>query len=93
MGRTIPSWRMILEEELNRWRRFQDSLRIDSREIFEDLMNECRRYASAAGAATFPLKTEGMFLSILFAHHKRLKELCDKVDRIHNLLEKNDQTH
>ncbi len=84
---------MILEEELNRWRRFQDSLRIDSREIFEDLMNECRRYASAAGAATFPLKTEGMFLSILFAHHKRLKELCDKVDRIHNLLEKNDQTH
>ncbi|MCJ7761334.1 MAG: hypothetical protein NTX81_11015 [Candidatus Bathyarchaeota archaeon] len=93
MGRTIPSWRMILEEELNRWRKFQDSLRIDSREIFEDLMNECRRYASAAGAATFPLKTEGMFLSILFAHHKRLKELCDKVDRIHNLLEKNDQTH
>jgi hypothetical protein len=84
---------MILEEELNRWRKFQDSLRIDSREIFEDLMNECRRYASAAGAATFPLKTEGMFLSILFAHHKRLKELCDKVDRIHNLLEKNDQTH
>jgi len=84
---------MILEEELNRWRKFQESLRIDSREIFEDLMNECRRYASAAGAATFPLKTEGMFLSILFAHHKRLKELCDKVDRIHNLLEKNDQTH
>ena len=93
MGRTIPSWRMILEEELNRWRKFQDSLRIDSREIFEDLINECRRYASAAGAATFPLKTEGMYLSILFAHHKRLKELCDKVDRIHNLLEKNDQTH
>jgi len=84
---------MILEEELNRWRKFQDSLRIDSREIFEDLINECRRYASAAGAATFPLKTEGMYLSILFAHHKRLKELCDKVDRIHNLLEKNDQTH
>ena len=82
MGRTIPSWRMMLEEEFRRWQKFQEALRIDAREIFEDLMNECRRYASAAGAAAFPLKTEGMFLAILYAHHKSLKELREKVDHI-----------
>lgn len=31
MGRTIPSWRIVLEEELKRWERFQDILRIDAR--------------------------------------------------------------
>lgn len=91
MGRTIPSWRMLLEEEFKRWKKFQEALRIDERAIFEDLMDECRRYASAAGAATFPVKTEGMFLSVLFSQHKRLKELYDKIDQIHSLLEKFNQ--
>jgi len=80
MGRTIPSYRIMLEEELKRWQRFQDVLRVDERAIFEDLMNECRRYASAAGAGCFPVKTEGMFLSTLFAHHKALRELKGKLD-------------
>jgi len=93
MGRTIPSWRMLLEEEFKRWKKFQDALRIDERETFEDLMDECRRYASAAGAATFPIKTEGMFLSVLFSHHKSLKELREKVDRIQRLLEKSNQPY
>ncbi len=87
MGRTIPSWRMVLEEELKRWKRFMDGLRIEDRSTFEDLMNECRRCASVAGAATLPVKTEGMFLSILFSHHKGLKELRDKIERINLLLE------
>jgi len=82
MGRTIPSYRIILEEELKRWERFRDSLRIDERAIFKDMMDECRRHASAAGAGAFPSKTEGMFLSILFAHHKALKELNEKIERI-----------
>jgi hypothetical protein len=67
---------------LKRWERFRDTLRIDERIIFGDLMDECRLYASAAGAACFPVKSEGMFLSVLFAHHKALKELRDKIDQI-----------
>jgi hypothetical protein len=86
MGRTIPSYRIILGEELKRWERFQDALRIDERDVFQDLMDECRRHASAAGAGCFPAKTEGMFLSILFAHHKALKELRARLDHIEKLV-------
>lgn len=93
MGRTIPSWRMLLEEELKRWKRFRDALRIDERPIFDDLMDECRRRASAAGAAALPAKAEGMFLSLLFSHHKSLKELCDKIDRINRSLEESNRSH
>jgi len=82
MGRTIPSYRIILEEELKRWERFRDFLRIDERAVFQDMMDECRRYASAAGAACIPSKSEAMFLTILFAHRKALKELKEKIDRI-----------
>lgn len=78
---------------MKRWERFRDALRADERIIFEDLMDECRRRASAAGAAALPTKTEGMFLSVLFAHHKNLKELCDKIDQINRLLKESNQSH
>ena len=93
MGRTIPSWRMLLEEELTRWKRFRDALRIDERPIFDDLMDECRRHASAAGAAVLPAKIEGMFLSLLFSHHKSLKELRDKIERINRFLEESNRSY
>ena len=86
MGRTIPSYRIIQEEELKRWERFRGFLRIDDRMTFDDMMDECRRHASAAGAGAFPSKTEGMFLSILFAHHRNLKELHSKIEFISSLL-------
>ena len=82
MGRTIPPYRILLEEELKRWERFRDALRLDEREVFQDMMDECRRNASAAGAGCFPVKSEAMFLTILFAHHKTLRELKEKIDRI-----------
>jgi len=93
MGRTIPSWRMLLEDELTRWKRFRDALRIDERPIFDDLMDECRRHASAAGAAVLPAKTEGMFLSLLLSHHKSLKELRDKIERINRFLEESNRSY
>mgnify|MGYP001101273230 CR=1 FL=1 len=87
MGRTIPSYRIMLEEELKRWKRFQDMFRIEDRPIFEEMMDLCRRYASEAGNLASPSKTEGMILTILFSHHKNLKELRDKIDRIDKLLQ------
>jgi len=93
VGRTIPSWRILLEEELKRWKRFRDVLRIDERPIFDDLMDECRRNASAAGAAALSAKAEGVFLSLLFSHHKSLKELRDKIDQINRFLEESNRSH
>ena len=93
MGRTIPSYRIMLEEEFKRWERFRDFLRIDERVIFEDMMDECRRHASAAGAGAFPSGTEGMFLSIVFSHHKALKGLRDKIDRINRIFQEPNQSH
>jgi len=70
----------MLEEELKRWKRFQDVLRIEDRPIFEEMMDLCRRYASEAGNLASPSKTEAMILTILFAHHKTLKELRRMTD-------------
>ncbi|MGD0421964.1 MAG: hypothetical protein ABSA92_00745 [Candidatus Bathyarchaeia archaeon] len=75
MGRTVPSWRMVAEAEVEKMRKFRDSLRLDDKIIFEDLLNQCKLYASAASSLASPVKEMPLIMSILFAHHKKLTEL------------------
>jgi hypothetical protein len=43
MGKTVPSFRMALEFEIERWKGFKKALtREEDREAFEELMDMCR---------------------------------------------------
>ena len=75
MGRTIPSWRIVVEEELGRMNKFKQFLRAEDRIIFTDLLDQCKLYASAAGTLASSVKEFPLLLSMLFAHHKKLTEL------------------
>ena len=86
MGRTVPSYRMILEREIKKWTGFVRALRADDRVAFEELMNACRRHASAAGAATRPIVIEAMFVSILLSHQKTLMKVEDTLDKLRSRL-------
>ena len=81
MGKTVESYRMALESEINRWNGFARALRSEERQAFEALMDACRSYASAAGNATRPILFEPMMMSILLYQQMSLlrlqKELND----------------
>jgi len=80
MGRTVPSWRMVVEDELGRLKRFRMFLRSEDKEVFDDLLNQCRLYASYAGSMASPVKEIPLIISILFGQHKRLMELEKKTE-------------
>ena len=75
MGRTIPSWRMVVEAELEKFKKFRDSLSLEDRVVFEDLVNQCKLYASAASTLASPVKEVPLIISMLFAQHKKITEL------------------
>jgi len=87
LGRTIPSYRMILEREIEKWEGFVKALRADDKAAFEELMSACRRYASAAGAATRPIVIEAMFMSIFLSHQKILKEIEATLEKLKSALQ------
>jgi hypothetical protein len=78
---------MALEREIKKWEGFLRALRRDDRAAFEELMNACRRYASAAGAATRPILTDAMFMSILLSHQKVLREIEDALEKLRSSLQ------
>jgi hypothetical protein len=84
MGRTIPSWRMVVEAELEKLKRFRAFLRMEDKEVFDDLLDQCRLYASFAGSMASPLlqmfrrhvKSKSTPISLLMLG--RNKELSDE---------------
>ncbi len=75
MGKTVASYRMALDRELQRWSGFARALRKEDRAVFEQMMDICRNYASAGSNATRPVLFEPMIISILLHQQKTLNRL------------------
>ena len=83
MGRTIPSWRIIVEQEIVAMSRFKQFLRPEDRIVFDDLLSQCKLYSAEAGLLASPVKEVPLLLSMIFAQHKRLVELERRVNKPH----------
>ena len=79
MGKTVESYRLRLDKEVQRWSGFARALRKDDREAFEQLMDICRNYASAGSNATRPVMFESMVMCILLEQQKTLNRLKKEV--------------
>jgi hypothetical protein len=75
MGKTIESYRIALDTEIQTWNGFAKALRSDDREAFERMTDACRNHASAGSNATRPEVFESMVMSILLEQQKTLMRL------------------
>lgn len=75
MGKTVESYRIALDIELQSWKGFEKALRLDDKEAYEQLTDACRNHASAGSNATRPEVFEPMVMSILLEQQKRLNRL------------------
>ena len=82
MGKTVPSYRMALEAEIQRWKGFARALRVEECQAFEALMDACRSHASASSNATNPVIFEPMVMSILLHQQIRISKLEKELDAL-----------
>jgi len=76
MGKPVPSFRMALEFEIDRWKSFRKALQSEEeKEAFDELMDMCRINAMAAGNACNPIIFEPMAMFILVGHQKKFRKL------------------
>jgi len=88
LGRTVPSFRQALEAEIARWEGFRSALRGKDLEVFDQMMNACRAYASAGGMATRPVISDAMFMCILLSQQKAIMEIRESLERLEKQLQK-----
>lgn len=82
MGRTIPSFRIALEQEVAGWSRYRASLGAGSKEDLDAMFNRARTYCSASSNAARPVRFEGMFMAVAFDHARRLDDLSAETEKL-----------
>lgn len=81
MGKTVPSYRIAIEFEMDKWKGFRKALISDEeRQAFDELMDMCRNNAMAGGAACNPILFEPMAMSLLLAQQKRITKIEKQLD-------------
>jgi hypothetical protein len=80
MGRTVPSFRMLLEEITMELSVFRRALRGEDKVAFDSLMNKARKHASSCTVAPTLDPLCAMLLSILIEQQKEINSLREALN-------------
>ncbi len=89
MGRTIPSFRIAVEMEQAEWKPFRNALDKSERKEFDEMWDTPKLYVSACSNSVQLVPLQPIIISILFHHHKELKECINQVEQIETKVSSN----
>ena len=75
MGRTLPTFRQLIDEAAQRWGKFRRALRREDQEHFDHLFQRVRQYTQAATYQCNDNPMEAILLAIALDLEKRLRRL------------------
>jgi hypothetical protein len=75
MGRTVPTFRQLIDDAIARWSKFRRALRREDQEYFDCLFRRVRSYTQAATYQASDNPMEAILLSIALDQEKRLDAL------------------
>lgn len=87
MGRTIPTYRRMLDRLEAEWKDYAAVLRRHEREAFEALWSQARRHAAAATNQAPLEPLDAAVMSVLLEHELRLARLEREVRELQELRE------
>src|SRR3712207_3906580 len=82
MGRTVPSFRIVLAEEKQEWAPFKKALDKSERKQFDEMWDIPRLYVSACSNSVQLVPLHPIVISILFHHYEELKKCISEIEQI-----------
>jgi hypothetical protein len=82
MGRTVPSFRIVIAEEKQAWKPFRNALDKSERKSFDEMWDIPKLYVSACSNSVQLVPLQPIMISILFHHYKELKECISEVEQL-----------
>ena len=81
MGRTLPSFTQLIQDEQNALGKFRRALRKQDQHAFDDLFRAARIHVAACAYASHTGPIEIMLLAMLLEEHKRVMHLQILLER------------
>jgi len=75
MGRTVPTFTMVLQQEMEGWSKFRRGLRKEDQEALDDLFRAARLQLAGSAYAARPIPFESIVMAMLVAQQRRIAAL------------------
>ena len=75
MGRTVPTFTMVLQAELESWSKFRRGLRKEDQDALDDLFRAARLQLAGSAYAARAVPFESMVMAMLVAQQRRIAAL------------------
>ena len=83
MGRSIPSFRQLIEIERLNWSEFKKELPTkNEKEAFNTIFENAKLYTQYLSNANRPIPIEPIMMGALFHNYKTLLKLCKEEDNV-----------
>ncbi|HEY9165070.1 MAG TPA: hypothetical protein VIS48_02800 [Candidatus Kryptonia bacterium] len=86
MGRTVPTFTMVIHEQESRWKKFREALRKEDQEIFDELFRAPKIHLAACAYAVNPIPFENIVMSMLVEERKAIAVLEHKLTELTRLV-------
>jgi hypothetical protein len=78
MGRTVPTFTMVLQQEMESWSKFRRGLRKEDQDALDDLFRAARLQLAGSAYAARPIPFESIIMAMLVAQQRRIAALEHK---------------
>jgi hypothetical protein len=75
MGRTVPTFTMVIQAEMETWSKFRRGLRKDDQEALDDLFRAARLQLASSAYAARPIPFESIIMSMLIMQQRMIREV------------------
>jgi len=75
MGRTVPTFTMVIQAEMESWSKFRRGLRAEDQEALDDLFRAARLQLAGSAYAARPIPFESIVMSMLIMQQREIKDL------------------
>jgi len=79
MGRTVPTFTMVIQQEMESWSKFRRGLRKEDQEALDELFRAARMQLAGSAYAARPIPFESIVMSMLIMQQRMIKELLQRL--------------
>lgn len=82
MGRTVPTFTMVIQQEMESWSKFRRGLRKEDQDALDELFRAARMQLASSAYAARPIPFESIAMSMMVAQQRLIHELQTRLARI-----------
>lgn len=85
MGRTLPTFTRIIENEIESWSKYRRGLRKEDQEIFDELFRAAKIHLAENFYAMRTIPFESIIISMLIEERKIIKKIQEEIENLNKL--------